>query len=310
MRVIEKIKDMRTTLRSVRAGRAVVLVPTMGALHDGHLSLIRRARRMAGETGVVVVSIFVNPTQFSKGEDLLDYPRDFEQDAVLLREESVDILFHPEVGEMYQEGFDCRVEIGASALTEKLCGAARAGHFSGVATVVTKLFNIVSPDIAVFGQKDHQQQLVIKKLVKDLNMDIEIDVVETMRDKRGLAMSSRNAYLDAAASEAALCVPRSLDMACGLFSDGELSIKKIKQKMRAFIEKEVGLAAVEYISICDAESLEEATRAREGLLVAVAVKVSTMGTEAPNKAGGAVTALSVRLIDNCILDVKRDKITG
>jgi pantoate--beta-alanine ligase len=273
----------------------------MGALHGGHLALMRRARRLAGDDGTVVVSVFVNPAQFGKGEDLEAYPKDLERDLALLREEQVDMIFAPTVGEIYPEGFDTSVKVEASgnALAAALCGALRAGHFTGVATVVTKLFNIVSPDVAVFGRKDYQQQLVIKKIVRDLNIDVEINIVDTMRESDGLAMSSRNAYLEGGARAAALCVPRALDVACGLFAGGERAIDKIKQEMRALVE--TAGVEVEYINICDAQTLAEATEAREGMLVAVSVKVAVM--EATALAGAPVATLkSVRLIDNCILN--------
>jgi len=275
MRIIEKIKEMRTSISS---------------------------------------SVFVNPAQFGEGEDLGAYPRDFGRDAALLKEEGVQIIFSPSVKEIYPDGFATRVDTGGAAgssLADKLCGASRPGHFNGVATIVTKLFNIVAPDIAVFGLKDYQQQLIIKKLVKDLNMDIEIATVETMRDGDGLAMSSRNVYLDEAAREAALCVPRSLELACKLFADGISSLGEIKQEMRVLIEARQG-AVVDYISICEPESLEEATELRAGLLVAVAVRVALsrggVNIGSSGKGEDLATAQSVRLIDNCILDEKRVKL--
>jgi len=186
-----------------------------------------------------------------------------------------------------------------------------------VATIVTKLFNIVAPDIAVFGEKDYQQQLIVKRIVKDLNMDIEIETAPTVREQDGLAMSSRNSYLDEDAREAALCVPRSLERACRLFSEGERSVERIGREMRAVIETSRG-AQVDYISICEPESLAEAVEAREGLLVAVSVKVAVVGKGAQacvrgNAVGDMATALagrSVRLIDNCKLDKKHVKISG
>ncbi len=321
MRVIETIKEMRTAVKAAREqGATVVLVPTMGGLHEGHLKLVKRARQLAGADGLVVTSIFVNPTQFGKGEDLGAYPRDFERDAALLKEAEVDLIFHPSVSEIYPDGFASSVDLGVdtceeprSSIVSKLCAASRPGHFSGVATVVTKLFNIVTPDVAVFGQKDYQQQLVIKKLVKDLDMDILIDIVPTVREQDGLAMSSRNSYLDGDARAAASCVPKALELACELFGAGVSSTEEIKKEMRALIEASSG-TVVDYISICEPETLEEADELRSGLLVAVAVRIGLFADLAAMEvAGGSAgpgTAESVRLIDNCILDGKHVKITG
>jgi len=317
MRIIEKIKEMRTAVSSARGrGATVAFVPTMGGLHQGHLLLVRSARRFAGEDGLVVVSVFVNPVQFSEDEDLGAYPRDFGRDAALLKEAGVQIIFSPSVEEIYPDGFSTRVDTGGiaeSSLAGRLCGASRPGHFSGVATIVTKLFNIAAPDVAVFGLKDYQQQLIIKKLVKDLDMDIEIVTVETVREGDGLAMSSRNAYLDEAAREAALCVPRSLELACRLFAGGASSLDEIKQEMRALVEARQGVV-VDYIIICEPETLEEATVLRAGLLVAIAVRVALAGRGAAKglygKGAEVATAQSVRLIDNCILETRRVKLNG
>jgi len=317
MRVAETIKELRTIIKSARTrGATIVFVPTMGGLHKGHLSLVKRARQLAGADGLVVASIFVNPTQFCKGEDLDAYPRDFERDAALLKEAEVDLIFHPSVLEIYPEGFVAHVDIGGvseSSIAGRLCGASRPGHFSGVATIVTKLFNIVTPDVAVFGQKDYQQQLVIKKLVKDLDIDVFIDIVPTVRAKDGLAMSSRNGYLDGDARAVALCVPEALELACELFAGGGSSVEEIKEEMWALIEARSG-AVVDYISICEPETLEEARELRPGLLVAVAVRIVLFADlTAMGGVGGSsevVTAESVRLIDNCTLDGKHVNITG
>ncbi len=321
MQVVETIKELRSVIKSARArGATVAFVPTMGGLHEGHLKLVKRARQLAGADGLVVTSIFVNPTQFGKGEDLGAYPRDFAGDAALLKEAEVDMIFHPSVLEIYPEGFASSVDIGLdnceeprSSIVNKLCGASRPGHFSGVATIVTKLFNIVTPEVAVFGQKDYQQQLVIKKLVKDLDMDILVDIVPTVREQDGLAMSSRNGYLDDDARGVALCVPKALELACELFAAGGRSAEEIKEEMRTLIEAHNG-AAVDYISICEPETLEEARELREGLLVAVAVRIvlfaGLAAMEVVGSSAGTATAESVRLIDNCILDGKHVNITG
>ncbi len=321
MRVAETIKEMRTAIKSARTrDMTVAFVPTMGGLHKGHLSLVKRARQLAGVDGLVVASIFVNPTQFGKGGDLGVYPRDFAGDAALLKEAGVDLIFHPSVMEIYPEGFASSVDIGVdigeeprSSIVGKLCGASRPGHFSGVATIVTKLFNIVTPDVAVFGQKDYQQQLVIKKLVKDLDMDILIDIVPTVREQDGLAMSSRNGYLDDDARGVARCVPKALELACDLFAAGVSSAEEIKQEMRALIESRNGVV-VDYISICEPESLEEAHELRSGLLAAVAVRIVSLAgpaaTEVVGGSAGLATAESVRLIDNCILNGKHVNIIG
>ena len=200
------------------------LVPTMGYLHEGHLELMRRARERCG---IVVASVFVNPTQFGPNEDLARYPRDLERDARLAAEVGVDVIFNPPVEEMYPPGYCTYVDV--ERITENMCGASRPGHFRGVATVVTKLFNIVRPDAAFFGQKDAQQALVIRRMAADLNMDLEIVTVPTVREPDGLAMSSRNVYLDPEQRRAALVLAGSLDRAVEAVRAGEdvLQIRRL-----------------------------------------------------------------------------------
>ena len=259
-------------------GRRVGLVPTMGALHEGHLRLIRRAR---AENEVVVLSIFVNPLQFDRINDLKGYPRDLDRDRGLASQEGVDLLFVPTVEEMYPEGFSTYVEVGG--LTGGLCGASRLGHFRGVATVVTKLFNIIRPDRAYFGQKDFQQTAVIKRLVRDLNLGVEIVVIPTVREANGLAISSRNQHLGPGEREAATALYRSLLKARELFALGVCDSKKIVREMHDVLHK-AGLFSIDYIAVVDPESLEELEEASPGAVVAL-----------------AVWAGKVRLIDNMAL---------
>jgi pantoate--beta-alanine ligase len=244
----------------------VGFVPTMGYLHEGHLSLVRQAR---AENPSVVASIFVNPTQFGPKEDFARYPRDPERDLALLEKEGTDIVFMPSAEEMYPPGFNSWVDVGG--LTEKLEGAARPGHFRGVATVVAKLFNIVRPDRAYFGQKDAQQLLVIKKMAKDLDMGIEIIAAPTVREPDGLAMSSRNTYLSAEERKQAAVLYQSLKLAQKLYAGGEKDAGAIKEQMTALIGKQP-LADIEYISIADSETLDELDKIRSTALVSMAVR--------------------------------------
>lgn len=279
MKIIESIAEMRAWSDTERcAGRRVALVPTMGFLHRGHLSLVRDARRRADR---LVVSIFVNPTQFGPGEDFAAYPRDFERDCILLKEASVDVLFHPPVAEMYPEGAETHVEV--ERLSLPLCGAARAGHFRGVATVVTKLFNIVLPHVAVLGEKDYQQLQVIRRLVRDLGMGVEIVGHPIVREEDGLAMSSRNAYLNDAERRAAACLSRALCKAERLFKRGERAAAALLSAAQAELDAEP-LAQVEYITLCDAETLQDIDRIERPALLALALRIG-----------------KARLIDNCVL---------
>ena len=250
---------------------SVGLVPTMGYLHEGHLSLVRCAR---GDNEHLVVSIFVNPTQFGPQEDYRRYPRDPERDLRLLEQEGTDIVFMPGVEEMYPPGFDAWVEVGQS-LTGRLEGAFRPGHFRGVATVVAKLFNVVQPQRAYFGQKDGQQLAVIRKMVADLNMGVEVVAVPTVREPDGLAMSSRNAYLSPEERRAAAVLWRSLCRARELFDAGERRAEVIRGEMEDVLAAEP-LARVEYVSVADAQTLAELETIQDrAALVSLAVRIGS-----------------------------------
>lgn len=277
MEIAKTIGEMKA-LRAQYTG-SVGFVPTMGYLHDGHLALVRRAR---SENPVVVVSIFVNPTQFGPHEDFKTYPRDLERDLALLEKEKTDIVFIPSDKEMYPEGYSSWVEV--EKITERLEGACRPGHFRGVATVVTKLFNIVEPTRAYFGQKDAQQALVIKKMVADLNMNLEVVIVPTVRESDGLAMSSRNVYLNYQERQAATVLFKSLTLARRCWEKGEKNAETIRQEMISFISKEP-LAKIEYVSVADAQTLEELSSIDRPALVSLAVKIG-----------------KTRLIDNIVLE--------
>jgi len=235
MEVIRKIKVMQEKAEDLRRKKKKIgFVPTMGYLHEGHLKIIREAKKISD---VVVVSIFVNPTQFAKGEDYESYPRDEKRDLEILRKERVNFVFMPDVREMYSEDFKTFVEV--SGLQDKLCGEFRPGHFKGVATVVTKLFNIVKPHVAFFGLKDYQQYVILNKMVKDLNFDIKIKPVETVRDKDGVALSSRNSYLSEEERKIAGAIPKSLLLAKDLILQGEEDAEKIKNEVDDEITDEV-----------------------------------------------------------------------
>jgi pantoate--beta-alanine ligase len=261
-----KTKDGMKKLR-LKLPEPVGFVPTMGYLHQGHLVLAKRAK---AENASVVASIFVNPTQFGPQEDFKRYPRDPKRDLAMLEKEGVDVVFMPSVVEMYPKGFNSWVEVGR--ITERLEGASRPGHFIGVATVVAKLFNIVQPDRAYFGQKDAQQLIVIKKMVAELNMNLEVVAVPTVREADGLAMSSRNTYLNSEERKAAVVLYQALTLAQKLWSDGEKDAKVIRQKMTDLIQKQP-LANIDYISIADAETLDELDEVKPPALVSLAVKI-------------------------------------
>ena len=248
MKVISEIKDLRNALKPLQ-GKKIALVPTMGFLHAGHLSLVRRAR---AECDSVVVSIFVNPTQFAPGEDLKKYPRDLKQDQALLAREKVDFLFCPTESEMYQAP-DTWVEV--NNLSNKLCGLRRPGHFRGVTTVVSKLFNIVSPTDAYFGQKDYQQFLVIKKLVKDLNFNIRINSLPIVRERSGLALSSRNAYLSDRERKEASIIFKSLQMGQKEIQKGEKNSAYLRKKIIKNIT-ENSRGEIDYLEILKSDTLE------------------------------------------------------
>jgi pantoate--beta-alanine ligase len=279
MQIIERVQDMSCWSEAQRReGRRTAFIPTMGFLHEAHLRLVRDGKKRADR---VVVSIFVNPKQFSPSEDFAAYPRDFERDRELLERESIDVLFHPSADEVYLPGFQTRVSVDKLSLV--LCGPHRPGHFQGVATVIAKLFNIVRPHVAIFGEKDYQQLQVIRRLVRDLNFDIEIVGHPIVREADGLAISSRNNYLSPEERQAALCLSRSLGRGACMVKRGETRGRVITEAIRAEIEKEP-LARIEYITLCDSGTLETLEEIRETALLALAVRIG-----------------KTRLIDNRIL---------
>jgi pantoate--beta-alanine ligase len=277
MQVAKTIAEARA-LRQKFSG-SVGFVPTMGYLHEGHLALVNRARI---ENSAVIVSIYVNPSQFGPREDFGAYPRDLNRDLELLRGEGVDIVFVPSDEEMYPSEFSSWVDVGK--VTGRLEGASRPGHFRGVATVVAKLFNIVQPTKAYFGQKDAQQTVVIKRMVSDLNMGIEIVVVPTVRESDGLAMSSRNIYLSPGERQAATILFKALTLARQLRQGGEKEAGKIRRQMTSLIQEE-HLAQIDYVSIADTETLEELSLIDHPALASLAVRVG-----------------KTRLIDNMLLE--------
>jgi pantoate--beta-alanine ligase len=276
MRVVKSIAELRESRRQFTG--SVGFVPTMGYLHEGHLALVRQARN---ENSAVVASIFVNRTQFGPSEDLAGYPRDLERDLKLLDEENTDVVFVPWDEEMYPPAFSSWVDV--EKVTERLEEASRPGHFRGVATVVAKLFNIVQPTRAYFGQKDAQQAIVIKRMVADLNMDLEIVVVPTVRENDGLAMSSRNTYLNPEERQAATILFKALTLAKELWQGGERDADKIRHQMASLIRKEP-LARIDYVSIADATTLEELEAVDRPALASLAVRIG-----------------KARLIDNMLL---------
>jgi len=280
MRIIRTIQEMRAeTEARRRAGETVGMVPTMGFFHEGHLSLMRRAR---AECGMVVVSLFVNPTQFGPGEDLAAYPKDFERDCALAAAEGVDAMFAPEAGEMYAS--DHATFVNVERLTGNLCGASRPVHFRGVATVVAKLFNACRPQRAYFGLKDYQQVRVIETMIRDLNFDIELVRCPIVREPDGVAMSSRNSYLSAEERRAATILRRSLVAAGKRIKEGARDGAAIARELREAIETEP-LASVDYAQVVDAESLAPLGRVHGAALLAVAVRIGR-----------------ARLIDNLVVE--------
>ncbi|WP_456383686.1 pantoate--beta-alanine ligase [Persephonella sp.] len=267
--LITDISRMKETVKSLKKeGKSIGFVPTMGYLHEGHVSLIRCSRK---DNDITVVSIFVNPIQFGKNEDLDRYPRDLDRDIEICKREGVDYLFYPDVRQMYPEGYSTYVVV--EGLTEGLCGAFRPGHFKGVTTVVMKLFNIVQPDRAYFGKKDYQQYVVIKKMVEDLNMDVQIIGCPIIREEDGLAMSSRNKYLSPEERESALSLSRALFTAKEIFEKGETDPEKIKQKMRQIIQSYPHVRDIQYIEIVDPKTLQPKKRVEKGDVIALAVYV-------------------------------------
>jgi len=263
MKVIREIDEMKRE----KLGRPSGFVPTMGYLHDGHLSLVRRS---VGDNSSTVVSIFVNPTQFGPGEDYDRYPRDEGRDLSLLEKEGVDVVFIPRARDMYPAGFDTWVEV--RGITDRLEGEKRPGHFRGVATVVLKLFNIVKPDRAYFGEKDYQQLLVIKKMVRELDLDIEIIPCPTVREEDGLAMSSRNTYLTPEERKVAPVIYRSLLLGRELYMKGERDAGVIKREMERLLCSEP-LISIDYISVSDPDTLAELSEIKDRARILVAVRL-------------------------------------
>jgi pantoate--beta-alanine ligase len=267
IRIPRVMQDVARTYR--RQGKSVGLVPTMGALHEGHMSLVRMSVR---ENDVTVTSIYVNPRQFGPSEDFSRYPRDIEGDIGKLEKENVDILFLPDDALMYPHGFSTRVEV--EGLSDKLCGAFRPGHFSGVATVVTKLFNIVSPVRAYFGQKDFLQTAIIKRFVKDLDLGIDVVACLTVREPDGLAMSSRNRYLSDKERIAATIIYKCLSEASEAIKSGIIQVDILKKLMRERLLTEPLVSNIEYCSAYDPERLEELEKVEGDALLAIALRIS------------------------------------
>lgn len=256
MQIIRSISSLRRAIEGARGKR--ILVPTMGALHQGHAALIRRARQRAGKSGSVAVSIFVNPTQFGPGEDFTRYPRHWTRDRDLCRKLGVDLIFAPPTEVIYQPDHSCYVE--ETAVSERYCGASRPGHFRGVSTVVCQLFHLLQPTEALFGEKDYQQLCVIRRMVRDLHLPVKIVGCPTVREEDGLAMSSRNAYLSPGERAAAPNLYRGLTMARQCFSEGITAPGRLKQAARRPIRKIPGLR-LEYLELVDPETLEPVRRA-------------------------------------------------
>jgi pantoate--beta-alanine ligase len=287
MEIINRRQRMSSVARKIRReqDKTVGLVPTMGALHEGHLSLVREARRMCD---VVVVSVFVNPTQFGPGEDFEHYPRDLTKDTALLTDYNLDYIFAPTVDEIYPKGFSTYVNV--EGLSEPLEGTSRPGHFRGVATVVTILLNTVRPDFAFFGQKDAQQALIIKRLVKDLAFDTEIVVLPIVREDSGLAISSRNLYLTPDEQNSATILHKALVQAKAAYKDGERNPNRLVELIRTTVESEPR-ARLDYVTVADAETLEKVERLDDRpILIALAAYVG-----------------KTRLIDNTILNKVKKK---
>ena len=281
MKILRTVKEIQEYTREIKkAGKTIGLVPTMGALHEGHLTLMRAARQAAD---VVIASVFVNPVQFGPNEDYDAYPRQFEADCAKLETVPVDAVFHPEPSEMYPAGYSTYVNVEGD-ITHKLCGAKRPGHFRGVATVVTKLMNLARADKAFFGQKDAQQVVVIKRFTADLNLPVEVVMVPICREESGLARSSRNVYLSAEERTAALVLSRSLKQAKAAFAEGEKETAKLKELVRSVLGQEP-LADVDYVELYSFPGLEPIEAVEQPALLAIAVRIG-----------------KTRLIDNVILE--------
>lgn len=266
MQVTTSVAETRTFIKKwKKEGKTIGLVPTMGFLHEGHGSLIKKCRE---ENDIVVVSVFVNPTQFGPTEDLESYPRDFKQDSKLCQDLGADLIFHPEPKDMYH---DSHAYVSIDTLSDTLCGQTRPIHFKGVCTVVSKLFNIVTPDKAYFGQKDAQQLAIIRKMVEDLNFDIQIIGCPIIREEDGLAKSSRNTYLDAQERKAALCLSRAVKIGQETIYRG-IKAEEVLTKMRAVIEAEP-LSKIDYVSMVDALNMQPVEKVEKDVLVAMAVYI-------------------------------------
>ena len=281
MKLIRKLSKVTALLRGYRKKRkSIGLVPTMGDFHEGHLSLIRKAKK---ENDIVVASIFVNPAQFGPNEDYKKYPRDIKGDAQKVMKAGCDILFCPDAGSIYPKGFNTYVEVYEAS--DIMCGKSRPGHFRGVATICTKLFSIITPDTAYFGQKDYQQAFIVKKMVRDLNIDINVKVLPIVRDRSGIALSSRNRYLTDLEMEDAKLLYKALKKARDLIMHGEDSVSKVRLAMKSILNKPN--ACIDYIDIVCPDTLSEKRVINSRVLVALAVKIGT-----------------TRLIDNILVNVK------
>ena len=288
MQIVSTINEVRAQVKEwKREGLIVGFVPTMGYLHEGHASLMKRARL---DCDKVVASIFVNPMQFGANEDLDSYPRDLEADAKLCESIGVDLIFHPEVAEMYADGFCSFVDM--NGLTKELCGKSRPIHFRGVCTVVSKLFHIVTPDKAFFGQKDAQQLAVIRRMVKDLNMDIEVVGCPIVREEDGLAKSSRNTYLNEEERKAALILSKTIRLGEKLAEDGMTNAKELVAAMKENLEKEP-MAKIDYVEAVSMDTIEKVDKIEGNVLVAMAVYIG-----------------KTRLIDNFIIGGEKNADTG
>jgi len=277
MQLISKPQEINLKLKRLRfKGYSIGFVPTMGALHQGHMSLIRKSRK---ENRITVVSIFVNPIQFGPKEDLRRYPRTLNNDLKMCRKEGVDFVFYPSSKDIYPKGYCTYVNVGS--LSERLCGKSRPGHFKGVATIVVKLLNIIQPDILYLGQKDAQQAVIINKLVRDLNISVKVKVMPIVREKCGLALSSRNVYLSETDRKEALILYQALKLARLLIKNGARDVKRIKSRLMGLINKRSARVNMDYVEIVDALSLQPLNRIEGNYLIALAAKVG-----------------NVRLIDN------------
>ena len=279
MKTVKSIYEVKEYVKELRKrGKSIGFVPTMGYLHAGHLSLIQESVRRCDCT---VVSIFVNPAQFAPNEDYNKYPRNIQRDLEVLEKEGVDLIFIPRDEEMYPEGYKTYVVV--KNLQDRLCGISRPDFFKGVCTIVLKLFNIVTPDISFFGQKDAQQAVILKKMACDLNLDVKVEALPIIREKSGLALSSRNEYLDKKQKKAALCLSRSLARALKVVESGENNAARVLKRIKAEIESEP-LARIDYVEIVDSENLQSLKQIKDKTLIAVAVFIN-----------------NIRLIDNIIV---------